>query len=276
MLRRFSRPTAVAEMLLRFSGGISILPSNSEYLSPNAILHETRLSTLRHVYPGTLGSTRSFLDFYKFFNKKAIKKEKARLADELNRGYFADIHEFNKNGGKIAVANKTIIPSAVAAKFPDLEVSSPDDRHRFKLPINSENENKMPVRYATLLCLSFRASSQTMEDSWTNPFLHTFSAKGDIQIYKVSFIDSWILSSFPIRNLLLRIMKKSSRPLEHIVYSFGDHYDFRKKLCILNLLTGYAFLLDRSGNIRWQGFGLATQEEVSSLLSATSLLLDEK
>ncbi|CAK9186791.1 unnamed protein product [Ilex paraguariensis] len=61
-----------------------------------------------------------------------------------------------------------------------------------------------------------------------------------------------------------------------IVYSFGDNYYFRKELKILNLLTGYIFLLDKFGRIRWQGFGLAAQEELSSLLSCTSLLLGEK
>ena len=42
---------------------------------------------------------------------------------------------------------------------------------------------------------------------------------------------------------MLRIIKESSDPQEQIVYSFGDHYDFRKKLSILNLLTGYNFSL---------------------------------
>ncbi|RRT58846.1 hypothetical protein B296_00004748 [Ensete ventricosum] len=38
----------------------------------------------------------------------------------------------------------------------------------------------------------------------------------------------------------------------------------------------YIFLLDGLGRIRWQGFGHATEEELSWLLSCTSLLLDEK
>ncbi|KAA3483632.1 Phosphopantetheine adenylyltransferase [Gossypium australe] len=47
----------------------------------------------------------------------------------------------------------------------------------------------------------------------------------------------------------------------HIVYSFGDRYYFRKELKILSLLTGYIFPLDKFGRIRWQGLGLAKQEE---------------
>lgn len=129
---------------------------------------------------------------------------------------------------------------------------------------------------------------------------------------QVSFIDSWLLTRNPLKKLLLRIMRKSNLRdsddvlQRQIVYSFGDHYYFRKELKILNLLTGYEifpffsgctllgtwslrwnkwltfsfnryiFLLDKFGRIRWQGFGLATEEELSSLLSCTSHLLEEE
>ncbi|KNA09638.1 hypothetical protein SOVF_151800 [Spinacia oleracea] len=77
-------------------------------------------------------------------------------------------------------------------------------------------------------------------------------------------------------------MMKKSKPTENtgalqrqFVYSFGDHYYFRKEVKILNLLTGYTLLLDKFGRIRWQGFGAATEEELSTLLSSTSHLLEE-
>ncbi|KAK8364712.1 hypothetical protein V6Z12_A02G000300 [Gossypium hirsutum] len=47
-----------------------------------------------------------------------------------------------------------------------------------------------------------------------------------------------------------------------IAYSFGDHYYFRKELKILNLLTGYIFLLDKFGIIRWRGFSLAKRTQL--------------
>ena len=66
--------------------------------------------------------------------------------------------------------------------------------------------------------------------------------------YQVSFIDSWFLCLSPIKQLLLRFMRKSNDGdkdtlQRHIVYSFGDHYYFRKELKILNLLTGYSKFL---------------------------------
>ncbi|XP_040864228.1 uncharacterized protein [Glycine max] len=184
-----------------------------------------------------------FFDLHQLGNKEAIEKERARLADEMTRGYFADMAEFKKH---------------------------------------AVDSDKSSVPKASLVCLSFRASSQEMINSWSVPFTEAFRKSNDVHLYQVSFIDSWLLCRAPIKRLLLWTMKKPSHHeskdtlQQQIVYSFGDHYYFRKELRILNLLTGYIFLLDNFGRVRWQGFGSATQDELSSLLSCTSLLLDQK
>ncbi|XP_022001082.1 uncharacterized protein LOC110898589 isoform X2 [Helianthus annuus] len=232
----------------------------------SAVTHSSRLLFTHEdklILPASIPSrftSNRFLDFYQLGNKDAIQKERARLKDEMNRGYFADMAELKEHGGKIAVANKVIIPAMAAVKFPQLEVNSSNGKC-FKLPITtygSDTESmKADIPKATLMCLSFRATSQ------------------------ISFIESWLLSLTPIKKLLLLMLKKS-KPEENgvlhkqIAYAFGDHYYFRKELKILNLLTGYMFLLDKFGRIRWQGFGLAAPDELSSLLSCTSLLLEEE
>ncbi|KAL7115907.1 hypothetical protein ACP275_04G210300 [Erythranthe tilingii] len=203
----------------------------------------------------------------------------------MSRGYFADMSDMKQHGGKIAMANKIIIPSTAAVKFPTLEVNY-SDGSILKLPFTSDADNadasKSDIPKASLVCLSFRASSQPMVDSWTLPFLNTFGHSSDIRLYEVSFIDSWLLRRSLIKKLLLKVMRKPKPGGENqdalqkqIVYSFGDHYYFRKELKILNLLTGYIFLVDKLGKIRWQGFGLATQDELSSLLCCTALLMKE-
>lgn len=203
----------------------------------------------------------------------------------MNRGYFADMAELKEHGGKIATANKVIIPAMAAVKFPQLEVNQSNGKS-FKLPITTfgtDTESmKTAIPKATLMCLSFRATSQEMTNSWSAPFVEAFGDSEKVKLYEISFIESWLLSLTPIKKLLLRMLKKS-KPGENngvlqkqIGYAFGDHYYFRKELKILNLLTGYMFLVDKFGRIRWQGFGLATPEELSSLLSCTSLLLEEE
>ncbi|XP_062105191.1 uncharacterized protein LOC133816884 isoform X2 [Humulus lupulus] len=216
-----------------------------------------------------------------------MQSTKNELGYEMNRGYFADISELKKHGGKVALASKIIIPAMAAVKFPSIEVNFSSGK-ALKLPIDlKEKESaadaaKSLIPKASLVCVSFRANAQSMISSWSLPFLDTFRSSKDVNLYEVSFIDSWLLCQTPIKQLLLRIMKKSNDDgndfalKRQIVYSFGDHYYFRKELHILNLLTGYIFLLDKFGRIRWQGFGLATEDELASLLSCTSLLLEEK
>lgn len=227
--------------------------------------------------------------------------------DEMSRGYFDDMSEMKKHGGKISSANKIIIPEIAAVKFPTIEVTYQDGSTR-KLPVTSDgegsNKSRPDIPKVSLLCLSFQASSevrfvfipslqlswnlslfvtywQAFVSSWSSPFIDSFGHSGDVHLYEVSFIDKWLLCRSPIKQLLLKVLKKSwpeeQQALQRqLVYHFGDHYDFRKELRILNLLTGYIFLLDKFGRIRWQGTGLATQDELSSLMSCTSLLLQEK
>ncbi|XP_010521705.1 PREDICTED: uncharacterized protein LOC104800565 isoform X2 [Tarenaya hassleriana] len=273
--------TRLNRILKQHQSTVSVLP----FRNPNQglfLAHGENLSPHVSQVPALLSSTRSFLDFYKLGNKKAIEEERARLKDEMTRGYFMDMKEYGIHGGKVAAANKTLIPAVAAMKFPVLAVTYPSGK-TFKLPVTS-NSNEVQtesstVPKASLVCLSFRASSKDMIDSWRTPFLESFSNSKDVHFYEVSFIDKWLLCLSPVKYLLLRVLRnpknnESTALQTQNAYSFGNHYYFRKQLRILNLLTGYVFLLDKCGRIRWQGVGKPTPEEVSSLLSCTSLLLE--
>ncbi|KAB2084703.1 hypothetical protein ERO13_A05G334300v2 [Gossypium hirsutum] len=97
-----------------------------------------------------------------------MEKERARLADELNRGYFDDMSELKQHGGKIARENKILILGIAARKFPAMDVIYSDGR-KSKLPIvfdaSGIDTSKLAVPEASLVCLSFRANSQAMVDS---------------------------------------------------------------------------------------------------------------
>uniref|UniRef100_A0A2N9GBR9 Uncharacterized protein n=1 Tax=Fagus sylvatica TaxID=28930 RepID=A0A2N9GBR9_FAGSY len=126
-------------------------------------------------------SSNRFLDIYQLGNKAAIEKERARLADEMNRGYFADIKELEKHGGKLAMANKIIIPAMAAVKFPALEVNYSDGK-TVKLPITSNGDivdaDKSAIPKVSLLCLSFRANSQLFV-SWNKAIKTTMQGKNE-------------------------------------------------------------------------------------------------
>lgn len=66
---------------------------------------------------------------------------------------------------QIAMANKVVIPAMEALKFPQLEVNYSNGK-RFKLPITNFGTNNESMKTdfpkATLMCLSFRATSQVL------------------------------------------------------------------------------------------------------------------
>lgn len=212
------------------------------------------------------------LNIFSVFSKEAREKEKARLKDELNRGYFDDLRDLKKSGGKIAPANTSLTPVAASPRFPALEVYVPKQTLTLTLPISNAN--------ATLICMAFRASAQPMVVSWSSPFSKKFSDQ-PLNVFEVSVIESLLLSLWPIKRLLLRIMRGSQGNTEEelerkVVYAFGDTYDFRKVLGVPNLLSGYVFLVDRKGRVRWRASGMATEEEIESMVGCTRRLLQEE
>ncbi|KAH1131626.1 hypothetical protein J1N35_003004 [Gossypium stocksii] len=83
--------------------------------------------------------------------KKSRKNEQDCLsfgsADELNRGYFDDMPELKQHSGKLPIV---------------FDASGVD-------------ASKLAVPEASLVCLSFRANSQAMVDSWRKPFYDAFT-----------------------------------------------------------------------------------------------------
>lgn len=63
---------------------------------------------------------------------------------------------------QITAANKVIIPAMVAVKFPDIEVTFSDGKTMklpFRISDDADCSDKSSVPKASLVCLSFRASS---------------------------------------------------------------------------------------------------------------------
>lgn len=224
------------------------------------------------------------LNIFSIFSKEAVEKERSRLKDELNRGYFDDYRDLKKHGGKLATASQSLLPAMDSIQFPTLKVESHNGKQLILPPGQTCADEKLetsPNTEVALVCLAFRANGQGLVKPWILPFINSFKAVDNIGIYEISYVDSWFLSLAPVKWLLLRAMRSSRTEckvdrMERIFYAFGDSYEFRKSLHVTNLLTGYIFLLDKHGRVRWRAYGKSTDEEVSSMISCTSQLLDEQ
>ncbi|KAH1082899.1 hypothetical protein J1N35_022660 [Gossypium stocksii] len=107
--------------------------------------------------------------------------------------------ELKQYGGKIALANKILIPGIAARKFPAVDVIYSDGT-KSKLPIvfdaSGVDASKLAVPEASLVCLSFRAYSQAMVDSWSKPFYDAFSESKSVQLYEVLYFCHLSFHSF--------------------------------------------------------------------------------
>ncbi|PPS19051.1 hypothetical protein GOBAR_AA01544 [Gossypium barbadense] len=117
--------------------------------------------------------------------KNRERTSKTGSADELNGGYFDDMSELKQHG--IVLANKILIPGIAARKFPAVDVIYSDGR-KSKLAIvfdaSGVDASKLAVPEGSLVCLSFRANSQAMVDSWSKPFYDAFSESKSVQLYE--------------------------------------------------------------------------------------------
>lgn len=85
---------------------------------------------------------------------------------------------------------------------------------------------------------------------------------------------------WPFRGMILRGARASADaaaaahpPVTEYGFHFGDTREARRSLGITNLLTGYVYLVDRDGRVRWRGSGLAEAWEVEVMLDASAALL---
>jgi hypothetical protein len=61
---------------------------------------------------------------------------------------------------------------------------------------------------------------------------------------------------------------------KHVVTMYGDVQSYLQSLG-LDARSGYAFLLDREGSIRWQAQGFSNAATLASLFQATEALLQQ-
>jgi mitochondrial ATPase complex subunit ATP10 len=120
------------------------------------------------------------------------------------------------------------------------------------------------------VALSFRDFGYKFLASWTDPFTTAFQKDSSrAQVVKVSITER--SSLYVLQWFLTSIMKRNTPVEEHdktLVY-FGPSNamdEFRDVLRLHNLMTGYVFLLDDLGRIRFAGSGPASDEEVARVI----------
>ena len=160
----------------------------------------------------------------------------------------------------------------------DLELLRPEESLEFPhLPVSDLDgtELTLPVKSnsgePTLMCFAFRSYGTSLTKSWSAPFRELTSCRC-VELY---FIEYSFLSF--AKNLYLSNLKNEHAKELHgdIVVHFGGLMDFAADLLLPNKFTGYAYLVDAQGKVRWRASGEAREEEIDTLIELTQKLRNE-
>lgn len=111
-----------------------------------------------------------------------------------------------------------------------------------------------------------------MLKSWTEPFREAFSDQERVEIVHLHLNEGWFTSNV-LKPLILKTVKQNTPENEHestLICFRKDLEDFRDSLRMHNVLSGYVFLLDGIGRVRFAGSGEATEEDIESVIQFAS------
>lgn len=209
-----------------------------------------------------------------FVLKKDPKKGGYRkVILEHSLGYFWAIKELASTNKKPILSNDTVIPAAEAERFPFLgdmvnlkgeAVSVPDffTRH---------NRSKDASAKCTLVAISFKDFGAQLLPSWIDPFDVAFRKDIDNEADRYDVVRVIINEGSMVKLLSPFITsgtKKNVPKSDHastLLY-YGEAEEFRDILRMHNIYSGYVFLVDGIGRVRWAGSGEGTEEEIHSMI----------
>ncbi|GAX25951.1 hypothetical protein FisN_6Hu009 [Fistulifera solaris] len=201
---------------------------------------------------------------------------------EFVYGYFWMLKDLSKSNEKPILSNVELIPEAKAKTFPRLSQIKSLTGHVVNLPEYFWRKNRAMDAHAqcTVVAVSFRDFGYQLLSSWLNTFREAFaeSNKRDrVEIIRLNISEGWF-HKYILKGFILGFTRNNTPTEEHdqtFVY-FGSSQQleiFRDSLRMHNAMTGYVFLLDGLGRVRFAGCGPATDEEVERLVGMANELM---
>ena len=150
--------------------------------------------------------------------------------------------------------------SAIGLKFPAISGES--------LAENKVNLPQAAAGKVTLILMAFERDSIPKLDPWLKAYSDAFGANKDFALYKIPMMKSEFAKQ--ISGMINGKMKKDNPKELHdkIVTYYGPIDEYVTALGIADEEQGYAFLLDKTGVVKWQSTGPADQNSTKALIDA--------
>jgi ATP10 protein len=223
----------------------------------------------------------------------------------LERAYgnFWMMQDLRKNGNKPILASKIssvdaeLFPSLLNCNLlrtdndnnninlqqPNLKQQQPTSTSKQPVDLPSyffrDNRTQDPSAQCTLVGIAFKDYGYKLLSSWLDPFEAEFGIRNRrAMTYRLSITEGWFTKLF-LRRMIVRGFEKAT-PFEvqpQVLLSFGPKaealFHFNNTLRMHNTLTGYVYLLDGLGNVRFAASGEATEDELKLLIESARELI---
>jgi ATPase complex subunit ATP10 len=193
---------------------------------------------------------------------------------ERAHGHFWMLNDLTATDSRPILPNKKLISEQEAMVFPNLSgVRALVNDEAVHLPdyFLETNRARDASAQCTLVAICFRQYGLERVQSWTQPFEQAYGeANPRAPVMTLSITATWIgrmLSGF-----LIQSQRRNTPPKLHpqtLLYygsATQELIGFQDSLRMHNTLTGYVYLLDGLGRVRFAGSGNASDREVKGLV----------
>lgn len=206
-----------------------------------------------------------------FVLRESKSGKKKKRYTELVHGYFWMMKDLTKSNDKPIQTNKALIPESRSKVFPVLQGLKSLDGQQVNFPdyVLRKNRSKDAAAQCTVVAISFRDFGYGLLSSWLDPFQKAMSGMDRVEVVRLNLTEGWF-NKWILRGFILGLMKKNTPKADHdrtfVYFGGSDLESFQDCLRMHNILTGYVFLLDGLGRVRFAGSGPATEEDVERLI----------
>ncbi len=201
---------------------------------------------------------------------KDVVIQLTHLSQAAQKGNFFEMKEWRHHRGKVFTANDRITATGKSKPFPSsFSVCRVSDGHQSSIKDILGCDSK-----PTLVAVSFKSVGSDMLPSWTKPFTELMAGR----LVVVNFVESVVLGL--LTGAMMSGMRNIMEPAaqQHTWVHFGTAAPLLESdfLQISNRLSGYVYLVDSSGLVRWIGCGQASDLEIESMKKCYDQLMLEE
>lgn len=189
---------------------------------------------------------------------------------ELVHGYFWMVKDLRRTNSKPILSNSSLISEGICKPFPALHGLTTLAGEKVDIPdfFCRKNRSGDPKAQCTLVAISFRDYGYQLLKSWIGPFEEAMKGKDRVEVIQLNLSEGWFNKW--VLGVLIHSSMKRNTPVEchdrTLLYFGSNLLDFRDCLRMHNVMTGYVFLLDGLGRVRYAGSGEASEEEMKQLI----------